>query len=188
MQERKSVPFSKRCRELAKECRVRALLFQNEKPRDEMFRLADDYDRKALQAEELEATLQTPLDESPSLIPEIAEAFVSRLRVNAIQSDQRVTNPGEIGSRERDGDHRDPDKIVSSRLVKGGASSSKNIATTQAAANTTITNALSRPRSALQSFVTKNVQCALAHLVMRSAREPRAKSDKPVGLFYFSPH
>ena len=118
MQERKSVPFSKRCRELAKECRVRALLFQNEKPRDEMFRLADDYDRKALQAEELEATLQTPLDESPSLIPEIAEAFVSRLRVNAIQSDQRVTNPGEIGSRERDGDHRDPDKIVSSRLVK----------------------------------------------------------------------
>jgi hypothetical protein len=55
------VPFSERCRELANECRVRALLFQNEKPRDGMFRLADDYDRKALQAAELEATLRTPL-------------------------------------------------------------------------------------------------------------------------------
>jgi hypothetical protein len=83
-----------------------------------MFRLADDYDRKALQAEELEATLRTPLDESPSLIPEIAEAFVSRLRVNAVQSDQRAPNPAEIGSGERDGDHRDDDKIVGSRPVR----------------------------------------------------------------------
>lgn len=118
MQGRKSVPFSERCRELAKECRIRALLFQNEKPRDEMFRLADDYDRKALQAEELEATLRTPLDESPSLIPEIAEAFVNRLRVNAAQLDQRAPNPAEIGSGERDGDYRDLDKIVSPRPVK----------------------------------------------------------------------
>ena len=55
------MPFSERCRELANECRVRALLFQNEKLRDGMFRLADDYDRKALQAAELEATLRTPL-------------------------------------------------------------------------------------------------------------------------------
>jgi hypothetical protein len=45
-----------------------------------MLQLADDYERKALQAEELEATLRTPHDESPSLIPEIAEAFVTRLK------------------------------------------------------------------------------------------------------------
>jgi hypothetical protein len=46
-----------------------------------MFHLAADYERKALQAEEIEATLRTPHDEGgPSLIPEIAEAFVNRLK------------------------------------------------------------------------------------------------------------
>jgi len=112
MHERKSVPFSERCRALAKECRVEALLFENDETRDVMFRLANDYDRKALQAEELEATLRAPLDESPSLIPEIAEAFVRRLRIDATQSDPSVTGPGESSSREYD------DKIVSARPVK----------------------------------------------------------------------
>lgn len=112
MQERKPVPFSERCRALAKECRVEALLFENDETRDVMFRLANDYDRKALQAEELEATLRAPLDESPSLIPEIAEAFVRRLRNDATQSDPSVTGPGESSSREYD------DKIVSARPVK----------------------------------------------------------------------
>jgi hypothetical protein len=55
-------------------------LFRNEKPRLQMLLFAVDYARKALQAERIEATIQTPPDEGPSLIPEIAEAFVSRLK------------------------------------------------------------------------------------------------------------
>ncbi|HUL88149.1 MAG TPA: hypothetical protein VLU23_08205 [Pseudolabrys sp.] len=43
--------------------------------------MADDYDRKALQAEEIEATLRIPnAERGPSLIPGIAEAFVNRLK------------------------------------------------------------------------------------------------------------
>ena len=94
MPERNQVLFSERCRALAKECRVKALLFHNQKARDDMFRLANDYESKALLAEELEATLRTPVEESPSLIPDIAEAFVNRIRAGANQSDQRVANPG----------------------------------------------------------------------------------------------
>jgi len=49
-----------------------------------MLLLADDYDRKALQAEEIEATLRIPRDErGPSLIPGIAEDFVNRLKKKA---------------------------------------------------------------------------------------------------------
>ena len=80
MSESKPLPFSGRCRALAQECRAKAQSFQNEETRTRMLQLADDYERKALQAEELEATLQKKHDESPSLIPEIAEAFVNRLK------------------------------------------------------------------------------------------------------------
>jgi hypothetical protein len=93
MSERSQVLFSERCRALAKECRVKALLFHNRKARDDMFRLANDYESKALLAEELEATLRTPIEESPSLIPGIVEAFVNRIRAGASQSGQRISNP-----------------------------------------------------------------------------------------------
>lgn len=78
MSERKLMPFSERCRVIAKECRVTAKSFQSEMARTQMLQLADDYDRKALQAEEIEASLRAPHDESPSLIPEAADAFASR--------------------------------------------------------------------------------------------------------------
>jgi hypothetical protein len=80
MSEHRPLPFSDRCRALAQECLTRAQLFRNEKPRLQMLLFAVDYARKALQAERLEATIQTLPDEGPSLIPEIAEAFVSRLK------------------------------------------------------------------------------------------------------------
>ena len=80
MPEHRPLPFSERCRALAQECLTRAQLFRNEKPRIQMLLFAVDYARKALQAERIEATIQTPPDEGPSLIPEIAEAFVSRLK------------------------------------------------------------------------------------------------------------
>ena len=80
MSELRPLPFSERCRALAQECLTRAQLFRNEKPRLQMLLFAVDYARKALQAERLEATIQTLPDEGPSLIPEIAEAFVSRLK------------------------------------------------------------------------------------------------------------
>ena len=78
MSELRPLPFSERCRALAQECLTRAQLFRNEKPRLQMLLFAVDYARKALQAERLEATIRTLPDEGPSLIPEIAEAFVSR--------------------------------------------------------------------------------------------------------------
>ena len=80
MEENRPLPFSERCRALAQECLTRAQLFRNEKPRLQMLLFAVDYARKALQAERLEATIQTLPDEDPSLIPEIAEAFVNRLK------------------------------------------------------------------------------------------------------------
>jgi hypothetical protein len=80
MSERVAIPFSERCRILAQECRVRAQSYWNEKTRAQMLLLAEDYERKAVQAEQLEATLQAPREDSPSLIPEIAEAFVNRLK------------------------------------------------------------------------------------------------------------
>jgi GTP-sensing pleiotropic transcriptional regulator CodY len=76
----KPLLFSERCRVLAQECRAKAQSFRNEKPRLQMLQLADDYERRALQAEEIEASLRVPHDESPSLIPEIAEAFVNQLK------------------------------------------------------------------------------------------------------------
>ena len=54
----KPLPFSERCRVLAHECRMRARSFQNEKARLRMFQLADDYERKALQAADIEASLR----------------------------------------------------------------------------------------------------------------------------------
>ena len=80
MEENRPLPFSERCRALAQECLTRAQLFRNEKPRLQMLLFAVDYARKALQAERLEATIQTLPDEGPSLIPGIAEAFVNRLK------------------------------------------------------------------------------------------------------------
>ena len=68
MPERNQVLFSERCRALAKGCRVKALLFHNQKARDDMFRLANDYESKALLAEKLEATLRTPIDDT-KLVP-----------------------------------------------------------------------------------------------------------------------
>ena len=47
-----------RCRVLAQECRIRAQSFQNEKSRLQMFQLADDYERKAIQAADIEASLR----------------------------------------------------------------------------------------------------------------------------------
>jgi hypothetical protein len=73
----KPQPFSERCRVLAQECRIRALSFQNEKPRLEMFQLADDYERKALQAADIEASLRAFQNESPPLIPDMREIFAT---------------------------------------------------------------------------------------------------------------
>ncbi len=81
---------SERCRALAKECRITARSFRNETSRTEMLELADDYDRKALQAEELEATLRKPHNESPSLSPEIDEALVNQLRIDIAEVVSRL--------------------------------------------------------------------------------------------------
>jgi len=76
----KPLPFSERCRVLAQECRARALSFQNEKSRLQMFQLADDYERKALQAADIEASLRALQNESASLIPDMREIFATRPR------------------------------------------------------------------------------------------------------------
>jgi hypothetical protein len=52
------LPFSQRCRILAQECRARAQSFQNEQTRIPMLQLADDYERKAQQAERIEVSLR----------------------------------------------------------------------------------------------------------------------------------
>ena len=57
----KQLPLSERCRALAEECRAKAHSFRNERPRTQMFQLADDYERKARVAEELETRLEAPL-------------------------------------------------------------------------------------------------------------------------------
>lgn len=46
---------SQRYRARAEECRLKAQSFRNEKARTQMFQLAADYDRKAVQAEAFEA-------------------------------------------------------------------------------------------------------------------------------------
>ncbi len=76
----KPLPFSERCRILAHECRMRARSFQNEKARLKMFQLADDYERKALQAADIEASLRAFLNESPPLIPDMRDVFATRPR------------------------------------------------------------------------------------------------------------
>ena len=48
--------------EFAHECRVRAETFRNEQPRVQMLQLAADYDRKAKQAEAIEASLRKMRD------------------------------------------------------------------------------------------------------------------------------
>jgi hypothetical protein len=74
------LPFSERCRILAQECRIRALSFQNEKSRLKMFQLADDYERKALQAANIEASLRAFQNESAPLTPDMREIFATRPR------------------------------------------------------------------------------------------------------------
>jgi hypothetical protein len=76
----KPLPFSERCRVLAHECRMRARSFQNEKARLRMFQLADDYERKALQAADIEASLRAFLNESPPLIPDMRDVLATRPR------------------------------------------------------------------------------------------------------------
>ena len=76
----KLLPFSERCRVLAHECRMRARSFQNEKARLRMFQLADDYERKALQAADIEASLRAFLNESPPLIPDMRDVLATRPR------------------------------------------------------------------------------------------------------------
>jgi hypothetical protein len=76
----KPLPFSERCRVLAQECRTRARSFQNEKSRLKMFQLADDYERKALQAADIEASLRAFQNESPPLIPDMGEIFATRYK------------------------------------------------------------------------------------------------------------
>jgi len=71
MSERETTTLSERCRILAQQCRAKAHSFQNEKPRTQMFQLADDYEHKARQAEAFEALLQRPRDEVVSLVPEM---------------------------------------------------------------------------------------------------------------------
>jgi hypothetical protein len=77
---RKPLPFSERCRILAQECRTRALSFQNEKSRLQMLQLADDYERKALQAADIEASLRALQNESAPLIPDMRDMFATRPR------------------------------------------------------------------------------------------------------------
>ena len=55
-----SLPLSQRCRILAQECRAQARSFRNEEPHIQMFDLAADYERKAQQAEAIEASLRLP--------------------------------------------------------------------------------------------------------------------------------
>ena len=59
---------------------MRARSFQNEKARLRMFQLADDYERKALQAADIEASLRAFLDESPPLIPDMRDVLATRPR------------------------------------------------------------------------------------------------------------
>lgn len=69
MPARNRVLFSDRCRTLADECRAKALSFLDDRQRSRMLDFAKDYERKARQASELEASLQAPIVEAPSLIP-----------------------------------------------------------------------------------------------------------------------
>ena len=80
MSANKLLPFSERCRILAQECRARAQSFQNENSRVQMLQLADDYERKALQAADIELSLRTFRGESPPLIPDMSAVFTNRPR------------------------------------------------------------------------------------------------------------
>ena len=77
MSGREPLPFSERCRILAQECRIRAFSFQNEKSRLQMLQLADDYERKALQVADIEASLRAFQNESPPLTPDMREIFAT---------------------------------------------------------------------------------------------------------------
>ena len=87
MSERKVRPFSERCRAIAEECWTTAKSFRSDIARNEIFQLADDYDRKALQAEEIEATLRAPHDESPSLNSRDSRGFCKPVKIDTAQSD-----------------------------------------------------------------------------------------------------
>ena len=77
MSEGKVLSLSQRCHALADECRLKARSFRNEKPRNQMFQLAADYEHKAVLAEALEASLQSRYDQDAPLVPEIFEAFLT---------------------------------------------------------------------------------------------------------------
>ena len=62
------LPFSQRCLILAQECRARAQTFQNEQTRIQMFELADDYERKAQQAESIEVSLRRMRERDASFL------------------------------------------------------------------------------------------------------------------------
>src|SRR5690242_14797726 len=101
MSERNREPFSERCHALAKECRAKALTLHDDKKRASMLFLAEDYERKARQAAELESTLQGPLVEAPSLIPQIAEAFVARMKAENESRPRSSKKPRKRGTRRR---------------------------------------------------------------------------------------
>ena len=88
MPKRNRVLFSERCRSLAEECRIKARSFHDDKQRSRMLDLAADYERKSAQAAKLEESLQEPIVEAPSLIPQIAEAFITRLRTDRKEQPQ----------------------------------------------------------------------------------------------------
>ena len=69
------LPFSQRCLILAQECRARAQTFQNERTRIQMFELADDYERKAQQAESIEVSLQRMRERDASFLEAVEAAL-----------------------------------------------------------------------------------------------------------------
>ena len=56
MSEHTPIPVSQRYRARAEECQIQAESFRDPKARTQMLQLAADYDRKAVQAEAIEAS------------------------------------------------------------------------------------------------------------------------------------
>jgi len=69
------LPFSQRCLILAQECRARAQTFQNERTRIQMFEIADDYERKAQQAESIEVSLRRVREREASFLEAVEAAL-----------------------------------------------------------------------------------------------------------------
>ena len=65
MSERTPIPVSQRYRARAEECRIQAESFRDPKARIQMLQLAADYDRKAVQAEAIEASpIHSPVNKA----------------------------------------------------------------------------------------------------------------------------